>query len=118
MFATTLSLRVGLGVDTIHGFTHDAGATGDRFWLQEGQFRTLLTIPTGHSQARQIHQHNYDPTATTSTQRLIFDTDAGDRHPLVRRGRQRLGAASVAIGNDPRTLPRSSNTILLVVPDL
>ena len=70
-------LEVGLGMDTVSGFSKGAGASGDRFWLQEGQFN-IAHNADGTLVAGQILNTN-NSAATTAAQRLIFDGDPGDR---------------------------------------
>ena len=88
-------LEVGLGMDTIVGFTKGSGATGDRFWLPEGQF-DIAHNSDGTLVAGQILNTN-SSAATTTSQRLIFDGDPGDRILYYDADGSGSAAAPVAI---------------------
>jgi hypothetical protein len=107
-------LEVGLGMDTIDGFTKGAGANGDRFWLQEGQFN-LSHNANGTLTAGQILNTN-NSAATTASQRLIFDSDPGDR--ILYYDADGTGAAApVAIAKINNYIG-IENCDFLVLPDL
>ena len=65
-------LEYGLGFDTVQGFSQSSGATGDRLWLQEGQF-AIAHNADGTLVAGQI-VNAANPVASTAQQHLLFET--------------------------------------------
>jgi Ca2+-binding RTX toxin-like protein len=69
-------LEVGLGMDTVSGFTQSSGQNGDRFWLPEAQFGDLNFNANGVLAAgAQVHNRVSDHTATIAAAQLIFQQD-------------------------------------------
>ncbi len=108
-------LEVGLGMDTIDGFTKSSGANGDRFWLQEGQFN-IAHNSNGTLVAGQILNTN-NSVATTASHRLIFDSDPGDRILYYDADGSGSAYAPVAIAKINNYIG-IENYDFLVVPDL
>ena len=106
-------LEANLGMDTIGGFTQNAGATGDRFWLQESQF-DIAHNAIGSLASGQI-LNTTNSAATTASQRLIFDTD--DKILYYDADGNGSNAAPIAIAKI-NGLAAISASDFMVVPDL
>jgi len=72
-FRDIFVLEVGLGMDTVSGFTQSSDQTGDRFWLPKAQFDDLDFNANGILAAgTQVHNKVNDNAATTGAAQLIF----------------------------------------------
>ena len=110
-------LEVGLGMDTVQGFTQGNGGNADRFWLPEAQFSAIGHNANGTLlNANQIF-NTTTSVATTATQRLIFDTSAGDQILYYDADGSGANAAPIAVAKI-LGLGAIALSDFIVVPDL